>query len=375
MKHPKCEGCTFENHPNYTGFVPGVGATKPIAMFIGEAPGKEEIKMKIPFCGPTGVILRRMITQAKFDIDDLYITNTVKCRPHEPTNWMKDMAPSKEAKAECWERHLKHELEFMDPKVVVPVGAVAYDQITGAKENILDDRGYKFMQGERAVFPIIHPSFIMRGNNRFLAVTTHDLLKIRQYITEPLVKEKFELSLFPSVAEVEATCDMLIRENKPFTFDLETTGSRHKINILMVGLAYSDSQGICIPFLSKGAKQYWSDNDEMRVFGALAKLFVSGCEKIGQNVFTFDIPIMEEVGLMVASPVHDTLIMHHVLDPEMPHSLNFLGSIYTDLPRHKMKFKSMIAADDEVLRHYNVMDCIVTWRVAVKLGELMRRNL
>ena len=169
---------------------------------------------------------------------------------------------------------------------------------------------------------------------------------------------------------------MCIRDSKkPFTFDLETTmDNNERRNIICIGLGLSGSDAVCIPLVGQWGKVYWKDDAERRVIAALAKLFASDCEKIGQNVFVFDIPVLQQFNIKVAPPVHDTLVIHHVIDPEIPHSLNFLGSVYTDMPKHKVKFKSMLAVDDYTLRYYNGSDCLMTWRVLDELAKELNND-
>jgi hypothetical protein len=62
--------------------------------------------------------------------------------------------------------------------------------------------------------------------------------------------------------------------------------------------------------------------------------------------------------------VVDTLIKHHVVATELPHSLAFLTSIYTDLEFYKQDVKAaggMLWAPDDVLRRYNLLDCVATY--------------
>jgi len=63
--------------------VPGAGSAKAQIMFIGEGPGKKEDELGVPFVGSAGKFLDEMLGIIKLKREDVYIANTVKCRPPE----------------------------------------------------------------------------------------------------------------------------------------------------------------------------------------------------------------------------------------------------------------------------------------------------
>jgi uracil-DNA glycosylase family 4 len=71
----KCDDCPLKDRP----FVPGCGSDKPQLVVIGEAPGYNEAKEGTPFVGASGKLLRQAL--AFHGLDDVYITNVVKCHP------------------------------------------------------------------------------------------------------------------------------------------------------------------------------------------------------------------------------------------------------------------------------------------------------
>jgi len=84
-------------------------------LFIGEAPGEQEDKLAMPFVGAAGKILDKMLVHIGLDRDDVYIANTVKCRP--PSN----ADPTDEQKNECMS-YLTRQIEAIQPKVIVCLG-------------------------------------------------------------------------------------------------------------------------------------------------------------------------------------------------------------------------------------------------------------
>ena len=98
-----------------TQLVMGDGNPDAAIVFIGEAPGKKEDEMGLPFVGASGRFLNEMLAAAGLERSDIYITNIVKYRP--PNN----RDPSPEEKRAFWP-YLMQQLEIIDPSVVITLG-------------------------------------------------------------------------------------------------------------------------------------------------------------------------------------------------------------------------------------------------------------
>lgn len=361
-----CKGCPSAS--TNQGFAMGEGPTTAPIMFIGEALGEQEANEGRPFVGGTGKMLRMMIHQAGIPESMFYITNVVKCRP--PGN----RTPTPTEIDYCSLRYLHKELSHVKPRVIVPVGDIAMRAIIpDTRVGIVAGRGYTFQSKWGPAIPIVHPSFVARGNPHYWGITVADLGKIKDAGYGKLrehPEEKFILR--PSIDQVEEAINKIKRDRLRFTFDLETIGERETLNIMCIGLAWSPSHAICIPFLTRGAHEYWKiKSHEEEAWRLLCSLFDSDIPMVGQNIFTFDIPKLCEVGVVVKrtdslgnSRAHDTLIRHHILAAELPHSLAFLTSIYTDMPHYKLMVKGaggMLWAPDEIMWTYNMRDCVATY--------------
>ncbi|MEI8129946.1 MAG: uracil-DNA glycosylase [bacterium] len=93
----------------------GAGSPTAEVVFIGEAPGKTEDKLGIPFMGSAGRFLDEMLSEIKLSRSDVYITNVVKYRP--PNN--RDPLPEEKDACRAW---LIEELELVQPKLIVFLG-------------------------------------------------------------------------------------------------------------------------------------------------------------------------------------------------------------------------------------------------------------
>lgn len=132
-------------------------------MLIGEAPGADEDKTGIPFVGRAGKLLNEFLAKAGIKREnDLYIANTVKCRP--PGN----RKPTKEEKIACGD-NLKKQINMVKPKVIILCGATAMESfIFDKKLTISKARGRVFDYDEDKnikLVPIFHPSYLLRQHS------------------------------------------------------------------------------------------------------------------------------------------------------------------------------------------------------------------
>ena len=124
-------------------------------MFIGEAPGANEDRLKRPFVGRGGQLLDECIKGLGWKREDVYISNIVKRRP--PDN--RDPLPEE---IEAYKPYLMRQIEIIDPKIIVPLGRFAMNYfLPDAK--ITRDQGRVFRVDGRLVVPILHPAAALRS--------------------------------------------------------------------------------------------------------------------------------------------------------------------------------------------------------------------
>jgi DNA polymerase len=133
---------------------------------IGEAPGEQEDIEGIPFIGPAGIWLNKMLASVNIPRSDVYITNTCSCRPKkEPVGNRAPLVGEIEA---CRPR-LESELNIIAPSIIVLCGNTPYFMATGKRGGVTKEHGkldqlYAFPNGdEAAVFLTIHPASLLYG--------------------------------------------------------------------------------------------------------------------------------------------------------------------------------------------------------------------
>jgi len=152
-----------------TKFVFGDGNAKAKIVLIGEAPGEQEDLKGIPFIGRAGQLLERLLGEVGLKRTDVFICNTLKCRP--PQN----RAPLPTEIAEC-EPYLFQQLAIIRPKVVVCLGAPAAQTILRTKASIGTLRGKLTDWLGMKVIPTYHPAFLLRPNGQpYVKTVTEDL--------------------------------------------------------------------------------------------------------------------------------------------------------------------------------------------------------
>jgi uracil-DNA glycosylase len=157
-----CRGCHLWQVGTQTVF--GEGAENAEAMFVGEQPGDQEDEQGRPFVGPAGRVFDDALEAAEIDRSQTYVTNAVKHfkwqargkrRIHQKPNWTEMTA------CRPW---LEAELEVVQPRVLVLLGATAAQSLLGREFRVTQHRG-KLLESDlaEAVTATVHPSSILRG--------------------------------------------------------------------------------------------------------------------------------------------------------------------------------------------------------------------
>ncbi|HEY3665878.1 MAG TPA: uracil-DNA glycosylase [Polyangiaceae bacterium] len=149
-----CTRCGLSQHRKQTVFARGTGSSG--LCFVGEGPGADEDAQGLPFVGAAGQLLDRMIAAMGLERDEVYVCNIVKCRP--PDN----RKPETDEMAACMP-YLNEQLELIQPRVIVALGATAVQGLFGTSEGITRLRGkWKQLRGQIDVMPTFHPAYLLR---------------------------------------------------------------------------------------------------------------------------------------------------------------------------------------------------------------------
>jgi uracil-DNA glycosylase family 4 len=150
-----CTRCRL--HRGRTQVVFGQGSPTADLMFVGEGPGFHEDRQGLPFVGPSGQLLNRLLAEIGLRRNDVFVTNIVRCRP--PGN--RDPQPDE---IEACNRWMEATLRLVDPKVVVTLGNFAARTLLGTTTGITRLRGRTYDFGDRVLLPTFHPSAALRAD-------------------------------------------------------------------------------------------------------------------------------------------------------------------------------------------------------------------
>ena len=135
-------------------FGDGIPRLRPV--FVGEAPGADEDKQGIPFVGRAGKLLTQMIEAMGLQRQDVYICNVVKCRP--PDN----RKPEDDEISMC-SPYLLRQLDVIEPKVLVCLGAVAAQTLLETNRGISQFRGEWIDWRGHKLMATYHPAYLLRN--------------------------------------------------------------------------------------------------------------------------------------------------------------------------------------------------------------------
>jgi uracil-DNA glycosylase len=319
---------------------------------VGQAPGETEIQKLEPFVGASGQELTAMMHVAGIMREDSYLTNVLNFKlPGNALDWvccekkalppgyrLPSISKSKYLKPEyldCLER-LRVELTELKPKVVVALGNEALWALCGLTA-ITSYRGTVMMSTlvpGLKVLPTFHPAYVLRSwDARPLVIA--DLIKARAESEEFVFRRPVrELWIEPELQDLWDFHSKYIEPrpyDDPLSCDIETDRSAgHQITSM--SFAPDPYHGLCIPFVDRRKDNYcyWESlEQEVQAWRFCQYLLAGPRHKLFQNGL-YDIQwIWQVFKIPTKNALHDTLVAHHAMYPEMPKGLDFLASLYT----------------------------------------------
>jgi DNA polymerase len=211
--YEQARGCiACQLHQTRTQVVFGAGNADADLMFIGEAPGADEDRLGLPFVGRAGKLLDTLLGEIGLDRTDVFIANTLKCRP--PNN--RDPYPNE---IESCSGYLRRQVELIQPKVICTLGNFSTKLLRADPTGIsrLHGRDEVRTIGARAIrlLPMYHPAAALYTPSN-LQTLRDDFARIPELLAldpppqpEPTIdhepETEVEVEAEPVVAEVTET--------------------------------------------------------------------------------------------------------------------------------------------------------------------------
>lgn len=284
---------------------------------------------------------------------------------------------------------IENELNHYRPPIIIPLGdsgkhfcpELAAKPKKGEEEKTELDKyagsllKSKLLNYDHFIIPTYTPEKIVQDWSLRDIVTSLDLGKAKSELDyfrshgtlEPLPKRelKFDLSFDETIAYLDyfKTRNLLSIDIESIYTNMKSAFYPHPGYPISIGIADSPNLGVSFNL-------WWDDPEKnIKLWRELDKVF-SQSRHLGQNYFNFDFPRLASLGFTIDdSKIVDTLIRHHVLWPELKHSLAFQTRQYTREPYYKDDGKRWKASELQSLKRYNCLDVCITFEIYLKQEE------
>lgn len=324
---------------------------------VGEAWGEEEAAWKLPFVGPAGKQLDTILEDAGILRSECFLTNVFNFRPADAAKvvsanpndlshicgskgdsdvakGLDPLIPGKYLKAEYSGEldRLRAELKEVAPNAVVLLGNTACWALLG-RQAVSKIRGTACLSSwvpQIKCIPTFHPAAVLRQYD-LRHVTVMDFIKARRESDFPELRRPVRyVHVAETVEDIRAYKRDYLDGAGRIAFDVETD---RRAQITCICFAASIDRVLVIPFVDarKPNGNYWSDlGDELIAWDLVAEILDGPAEKVGQNG-TYDMTYAwQQYGIPTRNYAHDSMLLHHALQPESEKGLGFLGSVYTN---------------------------------------------
>jgi len=168
----------------------GVGNPDAELMFIGEAPGADEDARGEPFVGRAGQLLTKIIQAMGFQRSDVYIANVLKCRPDMPPGSFGNRPPTPVEMQTCLP-YLTEQIDIIQPKVLVALGATAVEGLLGTRGVMRELRGKWHSHQDTPLMITYHPSYLLRNQAPSeKRKVWEDMLQVLERLERPITEKQ-----------------------------------------------------------------------------------------------------------------------------------------------------------------------------------------
>jgi uracil-DNA glycosylase family 4 len=337
---------------------------------VAEAPGEQEVRMRMPLVGGSGKYLWDHLRRFGVTRRQCYITNVVK-RQLASVKGKEQIPPNELAH---WQGLVQWELSCLkNVKYVLVLGNVALEALSG-RSGVDNWRGSVITVDGCSYVITNNPAHVMRTPS-MEAWFLQDLSKLDMVMRGNWREHRIVPFIDPSPSEAIDYTRRMLDERKPVAFDIETTAGE----TACIGVANSPNEGMCINFRDAIGNRF-TTADERDVRRSCQRLLGdSGTRLVAQNGNFDSYWLAYKDRISVHHVWFDTLLAHHLLYPSAPHDLGFIVTQYTTHPYYKDERVTWREKSDGKIEDfwvYNVKDCCLTLACSEKLHvELQREHL
>lgn len=325
-RNPACADCGLCKSAQ-TVCMWGTGPAKARVMIIGEAPGAQEDKEGRPFVGRSGQLLREELLKVGVDSKDIYITNTVKCRPP-------DNAKPKAKDIKACKKYLDAEIAAVKPEYVITMGSVPTKAVL-KKAKITEVHGQMMEYPDYKGVASFHPAYCLYDPSK-LVPFRKDLKRIADEINgiKPPAREKFGWRELKDENMSEFFQDL---DNcEWFSFDSETSGLTwfNPVERWMscLNMSFDNGGGTWVIPMTMPFSHYKSVKRQKFIVRMIANRLRKKKKKGVAHNGKFDNHWLNSLFGVTFPLDFDTMLASHTIDENRAHGLDSCATLYLDAP-------------------------------------------
>src|SRR3990167_7486085 len=252
---------------------------------IGEGPNLSDIVQRRNFSGKSGQLLWSILAEQGIQRTDCYASNVMK------NDMLRTEIPAYDPQ---WLSLLQAELREVQPNVVFALGAIALNALCNYDKhfNRINTKEMSIMSWRGSVLPCtlvpglkvlssVAPTAVMRQWKWRVYLAT-DVRKLTEQVKFGEIRTTEQtIHIFPSFKD---SIEFLNDINGPYATDVEIQNGE----LACVGFAPSNTEAMCIPITQRDLTSYWSEEQELALWKAMASRLASPIPSIGQN-YVFEI--------------------------------------------------------------------------------------
>ena len=397
----RCHECYLRVHRDGLPVGPEINSRD--VLVVTESPREKDVEVGRPLVDAAGMEFTQSLKSIGIPRNAVSMTTALACRPPENDldKVLLRFGRENQRRVRDGEPTLPHPLDCCRPRLLndiggtrnlVTLGKVALQAVTGITASITEVRGGpiegrfdaigNFITGSGPsnvkVLPTLHPAFVLRAR-RWTRAFRSDLSRAFRWFQGALGWQEPSILRNPTADELEA---FLSREDVPYIYDVETTFDDPLMaKLKCVGIS-TEYAAVVVHFLSIEGPNGpdgplvagpYTASEEANIRGILRNFFIDPLRlKVGHNAGYFDRMVIEQHFGVTPAPLMDTIMLHRLVESELPHKLGYIGSIYTDVTSWKAHHTANHAKTDAELGEYCAIDCVVTARVLPKLAEAVQ---
>lgn len=317
----------------------GIGNPNSRICIVGDFTDGWDMQAGKPMSGPAGGLMENCLHNANLIRGECYITNLFKQKSNNPYAFYNDKKGTFTDLGMEAVQVLKEELDGIEANVFVAMGEAAFAALCDL-DHLAMYRGYVFESSllpGRKVIPTHHPRKALRGLYTYRYMIATDLKKVFEECKFPEIRRPERELIYEYGSAQDALFWLDYYTNKGFVgFDIEVLN----YEISCISFASEWSRACVIPIANS-----WTIEEELAMWRGIQRVLGNPASvKVVQNGM-FDIPfLLRQNGIVVRGPIHDTMVGHSIMYPELPKGLGFLGSIYCGAQEYwkdTVKFKSI----------------------------------